>query len=75
MNKQKKKSTGLGFWGRCKSAATVGENGRSVGSMSVSGSMATHGTELVRRDPEEPLPPLPRLPPVLLRFPIYAYFL
>lgn len=72
VNKQKKKSTGFGFWGRLRSAVAVGENGRSVGSVSVSGSMATHGTELVRLDPEDPLPPLPRLPLVLPACPIHA---
>ena len=50
----------------------MGENGRSVGSVSVSGSMATHGTELVRLDPEDRLPPLPRLPCVLPACPIHA---
>ena len=72
VNKQKKKSTGLGFWGSCKSGAAGGENGRSVGLVSVSGSTATHGTVLVGRDPEEHLPPLPRLPRVLLPRSIHA---
>ena len=71
-NKQKKKSTGFGFWGRLRSAVAVGENGRSVGSVSVSGSMATHGTKFVRPDPEDPLPPLLCLPRVLSACPIPA---
>ena len=71
VNKQKK-STGFGFWGRLRSAVAVGENGCSVGSGSVSGSMATHGTELVHLDPEDPLPPLPHLARVLPACPIHA---
>ena len=72
VNKQKKKSTGFGFWGRLRSAVALGENERSVGSVSVSAAMATHGTELLCLDPEDPLPPLPCLPHVLPACPIHA---